>query len=141
MLRCFLTVCASCTLLLDSARAQNQAVAWPPLSQLSASSLYIERPSTPLDLHLLAGEPPDTVPRQIKPTHWRQGGLVGALLLGGVGAWFANEFCRNFDESGNGCGGFAIRGALGGGITGFLIGALIGGQFPKHPKSAPSEPS
>ena len=66
---------------------------------------------------------------------------MGALLLGGFGAWFGNEICRNFDESGNGCGGSLIRGALGGGITGFLIGALIGGQFPKHPNRAPPEPS
>ena len=141
MLRCLLIVCASCTLPLGSALAQNQAVAWPPLSQISASSLYSERPSTPFDVHLFAAETPDTIRRQIKPTHWREGGLVGALLLGGFGAWFANGFCRSLDESGNGCGGSLIGGALGGGIAGFLIGALIGGQFPKHPRSAPVDPS
>jgi hypothetical protein len=141
VLRCVLIVCASCTLLLDSAQAQNQAVAWPPLSHISASSLYIERPSTPLDVHLLAAEMPDTTPRQIKPTHWREGGMVGSLLIGAFGTWFGYEICRYVEDGGNGCGGFMIRGALGGGITGFLIGALIGGQFPKHPKSVPPEPS
>jgi hypothetical protein len=139
LLRYFLILCASSVLLLDTARAQTQSVTWPPLSQLQTSSLYIERPGPPLHLHLMVGEPPDTVPRQIKPTHWREGGMVGSLLLGAFGVWFGNEICRYVEDGGNGCAGFMIRGALGGGITGFLIGALIGGQFPKHP-SAPTEP-
>jgi hypothetical protein len=139
VLRCLLIVCASCTLPLGSALAQNQAVAWPPLSQISASSLYIERPSTPFDVHLLAAETPDTIRRQIKPTHWKEGGLVGALAVGAFGAWFGNEICRNSD-TGGGCTGLTLGGALGGGVVGFLIGALIGGQFPKHP-SAPVGPT
>jgi hypothetical protein len=138
VLRCVLIVCASSTLLLDSAGAQNQAVAWPALSQLSASSLYTERPSTPLNLHLVAGEPADTVARQIKPTHWKEGGIVGALLLGAFGVWFGNEVCRN-SEGGGSCAGALVGGGLGGGLIGFLTGALIGGQFPKHPKSTPAE--
>jgi hypothetical protein len=140
VLRCFLIVCVSSTLLVATARAQTQAVTWPPLSQPSVSSLYIERLGTPLHPHLLVGEPPDTVPRQIKPTHWREGGMVGSLLVGAFGVWFGNEICRYVEDGGNGCAGFMIRGALGGGITGFLIGALIGGQFPKHP-SEPVEPT
>ena len=141
MLRCFLIVCASCTLLHDSARAQNHAVGWPPLSQLSASPLYTERPSTPLDVHRLAAVPPDTVPRQIKPTHWKEGGIVGAVLVGAFGAWLGNEICRNSESGAASCTGAWVGGALGGGLFGFLTGALIGGQFPKQPKSAGAEPT
>jgi hypothetical protein len=140
VLGCFLIACLSSMLLVATARAQAQAVTWPPLSQPSVSSLYIERLGTPLHLHLLVGESRDTVPRQIKPTHWREGGMVGSLLVGAFGVWFGNEICRNVEDGGNGCAGFMIRGALGGGITGFLTGALIGGQFPKHP-SAPVGPT
>jgi hypothetical protein len=136
VLRCFLIVCLSCTLLVATARGQAQAVTWPPLSQPSVSSLYIERPGTPLHFRLLDGEPPDTVPRQIKPTHWREGGMVGSLLVGAFSVWFGNEICRYVEDGGNGCAGFMIRGAIAGGITGFLIGALIGGQFPKHPSAS-----
>ena len=123
--------------LIDGARGQAQVITWPPLSQLSSTSLYIERPSTPLDLHLFGGEPLDTVPRQIKPTHWKEGGIVGAVLIGGSSAWLGHAICRN--SQGGSCTGALVGGALGGGLIGFLIGALIGGQFPKQPTSAPPE--
>ena len=80
------------------------------------------------------------MPRQIKPTHWKEGGLVGALAVGAFGAWFGNEICRNSDDTGGGCTRAVLGGALGGGVLGFLLGALIGGQFPKHP-SEPVEPT
>lgn len=139
MLRWLLTVCALSTLLVDSARAQAQVITWPPLSQLSSSSLYIGRPADPLDPHLLAAASSDTVAREIKPTHWKEGGIVGGVLVGGFGAWLGHEICRNSEVGG--CTGALVGGALGGGLIGFLTGALIGGQFPKHPKSAPPEPS
>jgi hypothetical protein len=140
VLRRLLIVCASCTLPLGSALAQNQAVPWPPLSQISASSLYIERPSTPFDVHLSAAETPDSIRRQIKPTYWKESGIVGALAAGAFLGWLAHGFC-SYSESGGGCTGALVGGALGGGVIGFLTGALIGGQFPKHPRSAPPEPS
>ena len=137
MLRSLLIVCALTTLLFDRASAQGQAT-WPPLSQLSPS-LYLERPATPLNTPLLASEPSDTAIRQIRPTHWKEGGLVGALLLGGFGVWFGYEICKNSDDTTRGCTGAVLGGGLGGGVIGFLIGALIGGQFPKDQKSAPAE--
>ena len=115
MLRGLLIVCALSTLLIDGARAQAQVITWPPLSQLSSTSLYIERPSTPLDLHLFAGEPPDTVPRQIKPTYWKEGGIVGAVLIGGSSAWLGHAICRN--SQGGSCTGALVGGALGGGLN------------------------
>jgi uncharacterized membrane protein YeaQ/YmgE (transglycosylase-associated protein family) len=80
------------------------------------------------------------VVRQIRPTHWKEGGLVGALAVGAFGGWLGNEICRTSDDTGSGCTGAVLGGALGGGVLGFLIGALIGGQFPKHP-SEPVEPT
>jgi len=89
----------------------------------------------------LAGEAGDTIVRKISPTHWKEGGIVGAVVLGAFGIWFGNEICKE-TEAGNeeGCTARAVvGGAIGGGGLGFLIGALIGGQFPKHPPSAPAE--
>jgi hypothetical protein len=56
--------------------------------------------------------------------------LVGALLVGALGAWFGNEICRN-DEVEDDCTGLILGGVVEGGGVGFLLGALIGGQFPK----------
>jgi hypothetical protein len=140
LLRYFLIVCASSALLLDTARAQTRAVTWPPLSQLSASSLYIEGPTTPLDRHLLAGEPPDTVVRQIKPTYWKEGGLVGGVLSGVFLAWLVHGLCTYYDESINpNCGLKLVAGGVFGGGLGFVLGALVGGQFPKGRPGAPSD--
>jgi hypothetical protein len=120
-----------CCVPLRSIEAQAQSVTWPQLSQLSSPSIYPTHPADRLNFEPLAGESPDTVIRQIRPTHWKEGGLVGALVLGAFGAWFGNEICRN-DEVSNDCTGLVLGGVLGGGGVGFLIGALIGGQFPKH---------
>lgn len=141
MLRLILIVGMLSSLVGHSAAAQAGAVSWPGLSRSSASSLYSNRPSTPLSQPSLAQEAPDSVPRQIRPTHWKEGGLVGALVLGGFGIWFGNELCRNVDDASVSCAGAMIGGGLGGGVLGFLIGALIGGQFPKGSSSeAAGEP-
>jgi hypothetical protein len=142
VLRLILIFCASSGLLHESAVAQTPVVPWPPLTGLSASSLYTERPSTPFSNRLLASEPRDTVPRQIPPTHWKEGGIVGAVALGAFGVWFGNEICQETDAgSEEGCTARSIVGGaiLGGGL-GFLIGALIGGQIPKHSPSDAAEP-
>jgi hypothetical protein len=138
LLRYVLIVCALSTLLLDGASAQAQAVTWPPLSQLSTSSLYIERPAAPLDLHPLAEEPSDTVVRRIKPTYWKEGGIVGAVAAGAFLAYPAGGLCQ-YSDSGESCGGAAIGGAVLGAGVGFGLGALIGGQFPKRPKRVSSD--
>lgn len=141
MVRRVLVVCASSALLLQTASAQTAAVSWPPLSHLSESSFYAERPTTPLSPPSLALEAGDTIVRQISPTHWKEGGIVGAVILGAFGIWFGNEICQE-TEAGNdgGCAARAVvGGAIGGGGLGFLIGALIGGQFPKRPKRVSSD--
>ena len=139
MLRCLLIVCASSILLVAPATAQTVPLAWAPLSNLSSSPLYDLPLRGPLAPGSLLAEQADSVVRQIRPTHWKEGGLVGALAVGAFGAWLGNEICRNSD-TGSGCTGLTLGGALGGGVLGFLIGALIGGQFPKQP-SAPAEPT
>jgi hypothetical protein len=142
VLRLILIFCASSGLLHQSAVAQTPAVSWLPLSGLSESSLYTERPSTPFSNRLLASEPRDTVAKQIRPTHWKEGGIVGAVALGAFGVWFGNEICQKTDAgSEEGCTARSVvGGAIVGGGLGFLIGALIGGQFPKHSSSGPAEP-
>lgn len=84
MLRYFLIVCASSTLLVGTATAQTVPLAWAPLSNLSSSPLYDLPLRGPLTPGSLLAEQADSVARQIRPAHWKEGGLVGALgLIGG----------------------------------------------------------
>ena len=77
--------------------------------------------------------------RATQPTHWVRGGLIGA----GIGAVAlmalgAVVICPVSDE---GCEveNYAAAALVGGGL-GFLVGALVGGQFPKEePQPAPAE--
>jgi hypothetical protein len=71
----------------------------------------------------------DSVRRQIRPTHWKEGALVGGLVTGLGLALLIDAFCNS--DSGGNCGGAVSRGLLGGGAVGGVVGALIGGQFPK----------
>ena len=74
----------------------------------------------------------DTVPREIRPTHWKEGALIGGLSLGVGVALLADALCRSSDTGGS-CGGATIGGFLLGGVIGGVSGALVGGQFPKGP--------
>ena len=65
------------------------------------------------------------------PTHWLEGGLIGGVIVGALGVTLAEGLCGLSDSQAS-CGGAGIRGALVGGSLGFCIGALIGGQVPKH---------
>jgi hypothetical protein len=72
----------------------------------------------------------DSVRRDIQPTHWKEGALIGGVSLGLGMAVLASGVCRNWDGGGD-CGGTFTLGLLAGGVLGGLVGALIGGQFPK----------
>jgi hypothetical protein len=64
--------------------------------------------------------------RVIPRTYWLEGGIIGGVSVGVVGAlWFSG-----MSESGNSVGG-TIAGGLLCGAVGFTAGALIGGQFRK----------
>jgi hypothetical protein len=71
---------------------------------------------------------PDSVRREIRPTHWKEGALIGGVVTGlGLVLW-VNALCS---DSGTDCGDAVPLALLGGGLVGGVVGALIGGQFPK----------
>jgi len=71
---------------------------------------------------------PDSVRRDIRPTHWKQGALIGGVVTGlGLALW-VNGLCRDSDQD---CKGAFPAALVAGGLAGGLVGALIGGQFPK----------
>jgi hypothetical protein len=70
---------------------------------------------------------PDSVRREIRPTHWKEGGLIGGVVTGvGLAVWL-NGWCHHSDD----CRGVVPAGLVAGGLLGGLVGALVGGQFPK----------
>jgi hypothetical protein len=72
----------------------------------------------------------DSVRPQIRPTHWKEGALVGGVVTGlGLALW-VDAWCRG-SESSDDCGGAATGGFVLGAVLGGLTGALVGGQFPK----------
>jgi hypothetical protein len=119
--------------------AQTVPPAWPPLSN-TPSLLYAWSAAGPLRLRAFTAEPADTVARPIKPTYWKEGGVIGAVPMALFLGWLTHGLCQDPDGGGGECTGALVGGALGGGLVGFLAGALIGGQFPKHPKSTRAEP-
>jgi hypothetical protein len=72
----------------------------------------------------------DSVRRTIRPTHWKEGALIGGVVTGASLAFLVHGLCRSSDTSGD-CGGALTGGFLVGGVIGGLAGALVGGQFPK----------
>src|SRR3954468_11335000 len=59
----------------------------------------------------------DSVPSDIRPTHWKEGALIGGLSLGLGLALLSGSLCR--DSESGGCGGATTGG--------FLLGAVLGG--------------
>jgi hypothetical protein len=79
----------------------------------------------------------DTTRRQIRPTYWQEGGIVGAVVSGGLLGWLGYGLCTTYGSNQNrNCGMSLLAGAVFGGAAGFAIGALVGGQIPKGPKQA-----
>ena len=70
-------------------------------------------------------------------THWLEGAIAGGALLGLGGAALAGGFC-SYSETSDGCTGSTIGGFVVGAGTGFALGALIGGRFPKHERKPDS---
>jgi hypothetical protein len=70
----------------------------------------------------------DSVRREIRPTHWKKGALIGGVVTGVGLAVLMNGLCSQDSN----CEGSPVPGALlAGGAVGALVGALIGGQFPR----------
>ena len=135
MLRLLLMVCALVLLDLKEAMPQSTPIAWPPLSGVSGSPLYAASRSGPLVRRPVIGEPSDTVVRQIRATYWKEGGAVGGVAGGIFLAYLMYGLC-GLDGPPTSCSGLLLGGGLIGGGAGFVLGALIGGQFPKHPRKA-----
>ncbi len=74
--------------------------------------------------------PSDSVPRNIQPTYWKEGALIGGVAGGFAGAVLSAAFCENSETAGS-CAGTTVGGALVGAVLLGVPGALIGGQFPK----------
>jgi hypothetical protein len=70
---------------------------------------------------------PDSVRREIRPTHWKEGALIGGVVTGlGLAVWL-NGWCHDSDD----CRGVVPASLVAGGLVGGLVGALVGAQFPK----------
>ena len=76
-------------------------------------------------------EPGDSVERDIQPTHWKEGALVGGLIGVVGGALLGAAICRNSEQSDKNCTGSTVGGGLIVGLVLAIPGALIGGQIPK----------
>jgi hypothetical protein len=113
--------------------AQQVPLAWPPLARAAGSPLYAHVP------HALSPPLADTLAREITPTYWTEGGIVGAVVIGAFSAFFVHEICTKVEGQGENCGGKTLLAFPAGGAFGFLIGALVGGQFAKNPKPAPAD--
>lgn len=112
--------------------AAQQLIAGPRASEVWAPS---GAPSARL---ASAAAIPDTI--RSRPTHWREGALVGGITGALVGAWFVGSLCANSDVAQD-CTGATLGGAVVLGAAAGTLGALIGGLFPKPGESAtpPSE--
>jgi hypothetical protein len=80
--------------------------------------------------------PVDSSTRHIPPTYWLEGAIAGGATLGFLGAILFVDLC-NFDGPCGNSVAAAAGGLVLGGLTGFGIGAMIGGQFPKHSYRVP----
>ena len=78
-----------------------------------------------------SSEPRDSVVRDIRPTYWKEGALVGGLLGAVGGALLGGGFCRMSDDVGKDCTASTVVGAVGGAVLLAIPGALIGGQVSK----------
>jgi hypothetical protein len=91
---------------------------------------------------LVLADTTDSIPRRIRPTQWKMGALIGGLAGGAAVALLSAIVCSAGAESETDCSGAPIAGFAVGVLPGAILGALIGGQFPKQEEPAdPERPS
>lgn len=74
---------------------------------------------------------PDSV--SVPQTHWKKGAVIGGLALGIPALLIGLAWCGDPDSgSDRSAAACVIGGTAVATLTGATIGALIGGQFPKH---------
>jgi hypothetical protein len=113
------------------ARAQQPLVRQTPQPLRAAPIVF--RPPATAGLRLAPLLPSDS--STIRPTHWVEGGLIGAAVAGAGFALLGQLFCEQ------NCTQRSAEAAVLGGALGFVIGALIGGSFPKQDLDPLSRPS
>jgi hypothetical protein len=94
----------------------------------SSSMLFGREARGPLDPPG-SGQIADTARRDIRPTYWLEGALVGSAV-GAVGGLLLGQFICEQSE-GQSCGVARVAAVVGTAVLVALPGALIGGQFTK----------
>jgi hypothetical protein len=117
----------------------SPAAGQTPLPGPVASVFFRSAARGPLSV-AWSSEPHDSVVRDIRPTYWKEGALVGALLGAVGGAVVGGGFCRMSDEFGKDCTASTVLGGVGGAVLLVIPGALIGGQFRKGGGGGGSSP-
>jgi hypothetical protein len=113
-------------LLTCPAIGSSQVQAWGPAPSILFSSIDGEAlPAARVGASL------DSVRRQIRPTYWKEGALIGGGIGVLLGAWLGHGLCGLSDEFGKNCTGSLVVGGMVGAVLLAIPGALVGGQFPK----------
>ena len=107
-----------------SLRASLLIVLLTAVTTAHAQQLTHDFQSFPATLNAAPRLAPPTPP----PTYWLEGGLIGGIGLGVLSAYESGGLC----ESSDGCIAGRVTVGIRGAALGFTVGALIGGQFPKH---------
>lgn len=98
----------------------------------------ISRPSGPHPSLLFVAADIGSHRSATRETHWREGALVGAGLVGIAIATFGYEFCREGENTRpTSCLPAVPLGFVIGALVGVGPGAMIGARFPKHEGAAP----
>ncbi len=126
------------TLLLAGSGAGAAAQGPDPIRWAHANSPMVRlQPTSPAVLRqvsLVGAAPTGAEPSladsaRIAATHWKTGAVIGGGVLGVLGAWTFVGLCGMdgpcHHATLSAVGGFAL-----GGLLGFGLGALVGGQFP-----------
>jgi len=121
---------ATLFLILGTSLGITPAAGQLPVRRPVPSVLFSSPARMPLGI-AAANVPADTLERDIRPTHWKEGAFVGGLLGGGGGGLLSAALCRSSEQAGKDCTGSTVSGFLVGALVLGLPGALIGGQIPK----------